>query len=129
MGNLPFDVKDEEVYQLLTGKSNLENNVEAVRVIRDPHLNIGKDIAYVIVTKRIVVVTPVATGKANLSYQGLRASKSGDDKKKPSLKSPAQSKMRPRSSSSRTEGNKANSSSNSISAVKQRSGQRLLQRK
>lgn len=68
------------------------------------------------------VVTPVATGKANLSYQGLRASKSGDDKKKPFLESPAQSKIRPRSS--RTEGNKANSSSNRNSAVKQRSQKR-----
>ncbi|CAH2070745.1 unnamed protein product [Thlaspi arvense] len=48
MGNLPFDVKDEEVYQLFTGKSNLENSIEAVRVISDPHLNIGKGIAYVL---------------------------------------------------------------------------------
>ncbi|KAG2283143.1 hypothetical protein Bca52824_054363 [Brassica carinata] len=37
---------EEEVYQLFTGKSNLENNVEAVRVIRDPHLNIGKGILF-----------------------------------------------------------------------------------
>ncbi|CAN7043731.1 unnamed protein product, partial [Brassica rapa subsp. trilocularis] len=43
MGNLPFN--DEEVYHLFTGKSNLENNVEAVRVIRDLNLNIGKGIA------------------------------------------------------------------------------------
>uniref|UniRef100_A0A0D3AUQ9 RRM domain-containing protein n=1 Tax=Brassica oleracea var. oleracea TaxID=109376 RepID=A0A0D3AUQ9_BRAOL len=53
MGNLPFDVKGEEVYPLFTGKSNLENNVEAVRVIRDPHLNIGKGIAYVLFETRI----------------------------------------------------------------------------
>ena len=82
MGNLPFDVKvstssnlrtlffnreysqffcvcfslmqGEEVNQLFTGKSNLENNVEAVRVIRDPRLNIGKGIAYVLFeTRRI----------------------------------------------------------------------------
>lgn len=66
------------------------------------------------------VVTPTATGKANLSYQGVRASKSGDDdKKKPYQKSPAQSKMRPRSSSS--EGNKG---ADSKSAVKQRSQKR-----
>ncbi|XP_009101482.1 nucleolar protein 12 [Brassica rapa] len=170
IGNLPFDVKDEEVYQLFTGKSNLENNLEAVRVIRDPHLNIGKGIAYVLFkTKEAAnlvikkgylklrerelrisrakpdatpskrktnpseayspaekrqhkdkVVTPTATGKANLSYQGVRASKSGDDdKKKPYQKSPAQSKMRPRSSSS--EGNKG---ADSKSAVKQRSQKR-----
>ncbi|KAL0737279.1 hypothetical protein Bca4012_013489 [Brassica carinata] len=172
IGNLPFDVKDEEVYQLFTGKSNLENNLEAVRVIRDPHLNIGKGIAYVLFkTKEAAnlvikkgylklrdrelrvsrakpdatpskrktnpseayspaqkrqqkdkVVTPTATGKANLSYQGVRASKSGDDdKKKPYQKSPAQSKMRPRSSSN--EGNKAGGG-NGNSAVKQRSQKR-----
>ncbi|KAF8117173.1 hypothetical protein N665_0012s0177 [Sinapis alba] len=173
LGNLPFDVKDEEVYQLFAGKSNLENNVEAVRVIRDPHLNIGKGIAYVLFkTKEAAnlvlkkgylklrdrelrisrvkadatsskrnnnpsedyssaqkrqqkdkVVTPVATGKANLSYQGVRASKSGDDKKKPYQKSPAQSKLRPRSSSNSNEGNKSGGSS-SNSAVKQRSQKR-----
>ncbi|KAF8118535.1 hypothetical protein N665_0004s0020 [Sinapis alba] len=174
IGNLPFDVKDEEVYQLFTGKSNLENNLEAVRVIRDPHLNIGKGIAYVLFkTKEAAnlvikkgylklrdrelrvsrakpdatpskrktnpseayspaqkrqqkdkVVTPTATGKANLSYQGVRASKSGDDDKKKSYqKSPAQSKMRPRSSSNNSnEGNKAGGSSNS--AMKQRSQKR-----
>lgn len=41
-----YEEDEEEVYQLFTGKSNLENNVEAVRVIRDPHLNIGKGILF-----------------------------------------------------------------------------------
>ena len=174
IGNLPFDVKDEEVYQLFTGKNNLENNLEAVRVIRDPHLNIGKGIAYVLFkTKEAAnlvikkgylklrerelrisrakpdatpskrkanpseayspaekrrnkdrVVTPTATGKANLSYQGVRASKSGDDdkKKKPYQKSPgAQSKMRPRSSEG---SNKSGGGDGNKSAVKQRSQKR-----
>ncbi|KAG7532433.1 RNA recognition motif domain [Arabidopsis thaliana x Arabidopsis arenosa] len=170
MGNLPFDVKDEEVYQLFTGKSNLENSIEAVRVIRDPHLNIGKGIAYVLFKTREAanlvikkgylklrerelrisrvkpdatpskrksnpseayspaqkrlqkdkVVTPTPTGKANLSYQGVRASKSGDDKKNPYQKSPAQAKMRPRGSSS----NEDNKKSGNNSALKQRSQKR-----
>ncbi|XP_010481405.1 PREDICTED: RNA-binding protein 34-like [Camelina sativa] len=170
MGNLPFDVKDEEVYQLFTGKSNLENSIEAVRVIRDPHLNIGKGIAYVLFKTREAanlvikkgylklrerelrisrvkldatpskrksspseayspadkrmrkdkVVTPTPTGKANLSYQGVRASKSGDDKKKPYQKSPGQSKMRPRGSSSSEDNKKAGNNS----ALKQRSQKR-----
>ncbi|EOA13222.1 hypothetical protein CARUB_v10026247mg [Capsella rubella] len=170
MGNLPFDVKDEEVYQLFTGKSNLENTIEAVRVIRDPHLNIGKGIAYVLFKTREAanlvikkgylklrerelrisrvkpdatpskrksnpseayspaqkrlqkdkVVTPTPTGKASLSYQGVRASKSGDDKKKPYQKSSAQSKMRPRGSSSNEDNKKAGNNS----ALKQRSQKR-----
>lgn len=41
------------MYQLFTGKSNLENSIEAVRVIRDPHLNIGKGIAYVLFKTRV----------------------------------------------------------------------------
>ncbi|KAL9282592.1 putative RNA recognition motif domain, nucleotide-binding alpha-beta plait domain superfamily [Arabidopsis thaliana] len=168
MGNLPFDVKDEEVYQLFTGKSNLENSIEAVRVIRDPHLNIGKGIAYVLFKTREAanlvlkkgylklrerelrisrvkpdtpskrksnpseayspaqkrlqkdkVVTPTPTGKANLSYQGVRASKSGDDKKTPYQKSSAQTKMRPRGSSSND-----NKKSGNNSASKERSQKR-----
>ncbi|KAH0899199.1 hypothetical protein HID58_048767 [Brassica napus] len=66
-------------------------------------------------------------GYLNLRDRDLvRASKSADDKKKPYQKSPAQSKMRPRSSSSSSssnEGNKAGSSSNN-SAVKQRRSKR-----
>ncbi|KAE9613288.1 hypothetical protein Lal_00027715 [Lupinus albus] len=52
VGNLPFDVKDEELYQLFCGKSNLESDVEAIRVVRDPHLNVGKGIAYVLFKTR-----------------------------------------------------------------------------
>ncbi|KAF1875361.1 hypothetical protein Lal_00007977 [Lupinus albus] len=53
VGNLPCDVKDEELYQLFCGKSDLESNVEAVRVIRDSHLNVGKGIAYVLFKTRV----------------------------------------------------------------------------
>ncbi|XP_027360267.1 RNA-binding protein 34 isoform X2 [Abrus precatorius] len=52
VGNLPFDVKDEELYQLFCGISNLESSIEAVRVVRDPHLNVGKGIAYVLFKTR-----------------------------------------------------------------------------
>ncbi|KAG5067777.1 hypothetical protein JHK85_000154 [Glycine max] len=48
VGNLPFDVKDEELYKLFCGISNLESSIEAIRVVRDPHLNVGKGIAYVL---------------------------------------------------------------------------------
>lgn len=68
------------------------------------------------------VVTPTATGKANLSYQGVRASKSGDDKKKPYQKSPAQSKMRPGGISSG--GGENNKAGNNNSTLKQRSQKR-----
>ncbi|PIA58581.1 hypothetical protein AQUCO_00500485v1 [Aquilegia coerulea] len=48
VGNLPFDVKDEEIYQLFCGTNQLESNIEAVRVIRDPNSSLGKGIAYVL---------------------------------------------------------------------------------
>ncbi|GMN30540.1 hypothetical protein TIFTF001_002841 [Ficus carica] len=52
VGNLPFDVKDEEVYQLFCGINNLESSVEGVRIIRDPHNNLGKGFAYVLFKTR-----------------------------------------------------------------------------
>ncbi|KAH7576490.1 hypothetical protein JRO89_XS01G0082500 [Xanthoceras sorbifolium] len=135
VGNLPFDVKDEEVYQLFCGLNNLESSVEAVRVIRHSHMRVGKGIAYVlfktreaanlVVKKRNLKIrdrelrishaeknstpskrantspasavtspakkfaldsrTPGSASRSNsktaMSYQGLRASKSGAQKK------------------------------------------------
>jgi nucleolar protein 12 len=46
-------VQDEELYQLFSGIPNLESSVEAVRVVRDPHLNVGKGIAYVLFKTRV----------------------------------------------------------------------------
>lgn len=48
----PF-LQDEELYQLFCGISNLESSVEAVRVVRDPHLNVGKGIAYVLFKSKV----------------------------------------------------------------------------
>ena len=39
--------QDEELYQLFCGIENVGSSVEAVRVIRDPNVNIGKGFAYV----------------------------------------------------------------------------------
>lgn len=54
VGNLPFDVKDEEIYQLLCGiKTQTQDTiVEAVRVIRDPNTHVGKGFAYVLFKTR-----------------------------------------------------------------------------
>ncbi|RDX67719.1 RNA-binding protein 34, partial [Mucuna pruriens] len=69
VGNLPFDVKDEELYQLFCGISNLESSIEAVRVVRDPHLNVGKGIAYVLFkTKRLICIIVIA-----ITEEGYRA--------------------------------------------------------
>lgn len=52
VGNLPFDVKDEEVYQAFCSSSGSEGDVEAIRVIRDPSSSLGKGIAYVLFKTR-----------------------------------------------------------------------------
>lgn len=52
VGNLPFDVKDEEIYQLFCSIKDIESSIEAVRVIRDPHVGVGKGIAYVLFKTR-----------------------------------------------------------------------------
>ncbi|KAJ8633863.1 hypothetical protein MRB53_027199 [Persea americana] len=52
VGNLPFDVKDEELYQLFCGVNQLGPNIEAIRVIRDPNTSLGKGIAYVMFKTR-----------------------------------------------------------------------------
>lgn len=48
----PF-LQDEELYKLFCGISNLESSIEAVRVVRDPHLNVGKGIAYVLFKTKV----------------------------------------------------------------------------
>ncbi|WVZ61332.1 hypothetical protein U9M48_011230 [Paspalum notatum var. saurae] len=52
VGNLPFDVKDEELYQVFCASSGSEGDVEAIRVIRDPKSSVGKGIAYVLFKTR-----------------------------------------------------------------------------
>ncbi|KAF5729716.1 RNA recognition motif-containing family protein [Tripterygium wilfordii] len=131
IGNLPFDVKDEDIFQLFSGISGMETSIEAIRVIRDPGTSLGKGIAYVlfktreaahtVIKKRNLKLrdrelrlsharqdatpskrknsspletagspakkiamdsrTPQSSSKSTLSYQGLRASKSGVQKK------------------------------------------------
>ncbi|KAK4364655.1 hypothetical protein RND71_016013 [Anisodus tanguticus] len=144
VGNLPFDVKDEEIYQLFYGMKEFESSIEAVRVIRDPNTLLGKGIAYeaanVLFRKRNLklrdrelrlshskanstpskrknlsiedkfrspakkfAVDPATPGsssyKANtksaLSYQGVKASKSGVQKKTQSRMSDT-GKLKPR---------------------------------
>ncbi|KAJ4809836.1 Nucleolar protein 12 [Rhynchospora pubera] len=140
VGNLPFDVKDEELYSLFCGVSTA---VEAIRVVRDANTSIGKGIAYVLfktredantivrrrdlkirerflrvshakssdaVTKsspnprenktfsknnqasktfsknKFTSPTPRTKGASSLSYQGIRASKSGGPPKKTAIR-------------------------------------------
>ncbi|KAI7744833.1 hypothetical protein M8C21_018225, partial [Ambrosia artemisiifolia] len=74
IGNLPFDVKDEELYQLFTGFSNLKDCIEAIRVVRDPGTSLGKGIAYVLFTTREAANTVVRKQKLKLRDRELRVS-------------------------------------------------------
>ncbi|XP_047969583.1 RNA-binding protein 34-like [Salvia hispanica] len=136
LGNLPFDVKDEEIYQLFSNIKNLETSVEAVRVIRDPGSSLGKGIAYVLFktvvravcltndafsSKRMNTSEPQsdsakkfrtpdggykAPAKANVSYQGLHASKSGGQKKVRTKVNTISAKSKPQPAREKSSGTK-----------------------
>ncbi|KAL8216763.1 hypothetical protein R6Q57_023600 [Mikania cordata] len=74
IGNLPFDVKDEELYQLFSGFNNLKDCIEAIRVVRDPGTSIGKGIAYVLFTTREAANTVVRKHKLKIRDRELRLS-------------------------------------------------------
>lgn len=80
VGNLPFDVKDEEIYQLFSGIKDLESSIEAVRVVRHPHIGLGKGIAYVLFKSR--EAANLALKKRNLKIRDreLRLSHSKQDR-------------------------------------------------
>ncbi|KAF7829211.1 RNA-binding protein 34 [Senna tora] len=72
VGNLPFDVKDEELYRLFSGIANLQSSIEAVRVIRDPHMSVGKGIAYVLFKTREAANSVVKKRNLKLRDRELR---------------------------------------------------------
>ncbi|KAH1074900.1 hypothetical protein J1N35_027228 [Gossypium stocksii] len=79
VGNLPFDVKDEEIYQLFCGINNLESSIEAVRVIRDPQFGVGKGIAYVLFKTREAANVVVKKRTLKLRDRELRLSHAKSD--------------------------------------------------
>ncbi|XP_043695829.1 RNA-binding protein 34 [Telopea speciosissima] len=72
VGNLPFDVKDEELYRLFCGINQLDSSIEAVRVIRDPHTSMGKGIAYVLFKTRDAANMVVKMKNLKLRDRDLR---------------------------------------------------------
>ncbi|KAJ7943844.1 RNA-binding protein 34 [Quillaja saponaria] len=97
VGNLPFDVKDEELYKLFCGIANLESSIEAVRVIRDPHINIGKGIAYVLFKTREAANLVVKKRNLKLRDRDLRLcfAKLDSTSSKKSNPSPARTAITP----------------------------------
>lgn len=79
VGNLPFDVKDEELYQLFIATKDLESSVEAIRVIRDPHTSKGKGIAYVLFKTMNAAKLAIKKNQFKLRDRGLRLSKARPD--------------------------------------------------
>ncbi|KAM1034159.1 hypothetical protein ACFX2J_037415 [Malus domestica] len=107
VGNLPFDVKDEEVYQLFCGINNLGSGVEAIRIIRDPNYGIGKGIAYVLFRTRETANLVVKKRNLKLGDRELRLSHAKPEstptkRKKPSSASEANSSAKKRAVDSRS---------------------------
>ncbi|KAK9079573.1 hypothetical protein SSX86_001246 [Deinandra increscens subsp. villosa] len=75
IGNLPFDVKDEELYQLFSGINNLKDCIEAIRVVRDPGTSMGKGIAYILFTTREAANTVVRKHNLKIRDRELRLSR------------------------------------------------------
>ncbi|KAF3449399.1 hypothetical protein FNV43_RR10127 [Rhamnella rubrinervis] len=110
VGNLPFDAKDEEVYQLFCGIKDLESSIEAFRVIRDPQHNVGKGFAYVLFKTREAANLVVKKRNLKLRDRELRLyhSKPNSTPSKRSSPSPAEKSISPAAKRPRTpDGNKA----------------------
>ncbi|XP_022735956.1 RNA-binding protein 34-like [Durio zibethinus] len=91
VGNLPFDVKDEEIYQLFCGINNLESSIEAVRVVRDPQFGVGKGIAYVLFKTREAANVVVRKRILKLRDRELRLSHARPDATPSKRKNPSSS--------------------------------------
>ncbi|KAL6176024.1 hypothetical protein ACLB2K_052660 [Fragaria x ananassa] len=74
VGNLPFEVKDEEVYQLFCGTNNQESGVEAIRIIKDSNVGLGKGIAYVLFKTKEAANAVVRKRNLKLRNRELRLS-------------------------------------------------------
>ncbi|XP_062029527.1 uncharacterized protein LOC133745466 [Rosa rugosa] len=74
VGNLPFEVKDEEVYQLFCGTNNQDSGVEAIRIIRDSNVGLGKGIAYVLFKTKEAANAVVRKRNLKLRNRELRLS-------------------------------------------------------
>ncbi|XP_057521049.1 nucleolar protein 12 [Amaranthus tricolor] len=183
VGNLPFDVKDEELYQLFCSIKQLESSVEAVRVIRDRQSGLGKGIAYVLFKTREAanflcrkhniklrdrelrichaksstqsttpskrkrtpsqgdsesspakkLSTPESSSRykvsagGNTSYQGIRASKSGEKKKTPQRRMGTPATSTPKSSGTKRSGNKIKERTEKRPAVAARKAKEKMQ--
>lgn len=46
-------LQDEELYQLFSIIDNVGSSIEAIRVIRHPHMHLGKGIAYILFKTRV----------------------------------------------------------------------------
>ncbi|KAI8530481.1 hypothetical protein RHMOL_Rhmol11G0062300 [Rhododendron molle] len=79
VGNLPFDVKDEEIYQLFSGIKELESSIEAIRVVRDPGTSMGKGIAYILFKTRGAANLVVKKRSLKLRDRELRLSHARSD--------------------------------------------------
>ncbi|KAK9274906.1 hypothetical protein L1049_022160 [Liquidambar formosana] len=89
MGNLPLDVKDEEIYQLFCGINQLESSIEAVRVIRDCHSSLGKGIAYVLFKTRDAANLVVKKRNLKLRDRDIRLSHARSDSTPSKRKNPS----------------------------------------
>ncbi|OEL32168.1 RNA-binding protein 34 [Dichanthelium oligosanthes] len=112
VGNLPFDVKDEELYKLFCGSSGSEGDVEAIRVVRDPNSSLGKGIAYVLFKTREAANAIVRKKDMKIRDRSLRLTHARPVDTTPKKTTEAQKKKRvPKDKEVSTPGSKSNEGS------------------
>ena len=80
VGNLPFDVSDEEVIEIFTNNkeySELRTELEAVRVVRDKSTRTGKGIAFVLFKTAKAARTALLLDGFEMGKRELRITKVG----------------------------------------------------
>eukprot|EP01138_Halocafeteria_seosinensis_P011720 gb/GECG01011977.1/.p1 GENE.gb/GECG01011977.1/~~gb/GECG01011977.1/.p1 ORF type:complete len:696 (+),score=170.44 gb/GECG01011977.1/:1-2088(+) len=82
LGNLSFDVSDEEVWQLFSKKiAGGDQAIEQVRVVRDGKTNLGKGIGYVVFQDRSFVSEALGLEGVQLRGREVRVRRCADTNK------------------------------------------------
>ncbi|CAK9873545.1 unnamed protein product [Sphagnum jensenii] len=77
VGNIPFDVEDEDLYAVFGTNLDPEMGVEAIRVPRDPQTSIGKGFGFVLFKSKAGASAALAKKGWNLKERKLRVVRMG----------------------------------------------------
>ncbi|CAM6055897.1 unnamed protein product [Sphagnum tenellum] len=82
VGNIPFDVEDEDLYAVFGTNLDPEMGVEAIRVPRDPQTSIGKGFGFVLFKSKAGASAALAKKGWNLKERKLRVVRMGTQQRR-----------------------------------------------